>query len=57
LKLLTDLDRESIAEALILSFGAQYKTRPSQITEEERADAAARIAAQFDTPAWLYRVE
>ncbi len=57
LKFLTDLDRDSIAEALISSFGAEFKTRPSLITEEERADAAARMAAQFDSPAWLYRVE
>jgi len=39
------------------SLGEVRKTRPSLITEEERADAAARMAAQFDSPAWLYRVE
>ena len=52
----TGLSREAILESFAASFATRYRTRTSDYTEAELAEADRLVESKFATPGWTHRV-
>jgi lipoate-protein ligase A len=52
----TGLSREAILDAFTASFAARHRTRMSDYTDAELAEAQRLVETKFSTPEWTHRV-